>query len=54
MSFFDPYTLKREMDRMMPGLALILVVMTIMEAKEQKSIKPLTDLFDEVFGSGAG
>jgi hypothetical protein len=49
---FNPYEVKRKLDGAAPILALILLSMAVDEALEQESLKPLTDLAADIFGSG--
>ena len=51
MILFNPYEVKRKLDEAAPIFALILLAMAVDEALEQESMKPITDLFGEVFGN---
>ena len=52
MILFNPYEVKRKLDGAALILGLILLGMAVDEALEQESLKPITDLVSDVFGSG--
>ena len=52
MILFNPYEVKRKLDCAALILGLILLGMAVDEALEQESLKPITDLVGDIFGSG--
>lgn len=51
MILFNPYEMKRKLDGFALIFGLVLLGMAVDEALEQESMKPITDLFGEVFGN---
>ena len=52
MILFIPYEVKQKLDGAALILGLILLSMAVDEALEQESMKPITDLVGDIFGSG--